>query len=114
MYEFFNCEETVWFVVVLFEVYVRILLNIFFSISNDILKISGVYKGRDCVEKHALFLDYCISFVCKFYFENVCLLLKSTSFLHMYNDFETNCDYSGEDFKVINDSYLQYCVTKFE
>ena len=38
------------FVVVLSEVCIRILLNIFYSISNDILKMSSEYKGRDCAE----------------------------------------------------------------
>ena len=38
------------FVVVLSEVCIRILLNIFYSISNDILKMSSEYKRRDCAE----------------------------------------------------------------
>ena len=76
--------------------------------------MSDEYKERDCAQQHVLFLDYYISFVRKFYFENVCLLLKLTSFLHIYNDFEIKYNYSDESFKIIKDSYLQYCVKKFE
>ena len=100
------------FVVVLSEVCVRILLNIFYSISNDILKIPGKYKGMDSIEQHALFLDYCVKFVRKFYFENICPLLKSTAFSYMFYNFEKNYDCSGENFKNVNDSYLQYCKKK--
>ena len=74
----------------------------------------GEYKGRDSANQRELFLDYCVDFVRTFYFQNICLLLKSTSFLHMYNDFEINYDYFGENFEIINDSYLQYCMKKFE
>ena len=91
------------FVVVLSEVYVRILFNILYEISNDILKIPGEYTGRDSAERRELFLDYCVNFVRTFYFENVCLLLKSASFLRMHKDVEINCDYLGENFKIIND-----------
>ena len=100
------------FVVVLSEVCVRILLNIFYSISNDIPKIPGKYKGMDSIEQHALFLDYCVKFVRKFYFENICPLLKSTAFSYMFYNFEKNYDCSGENFKNVNDSYLQYCKKK--
>ena len=102
------------FVVVLSEVYVRILFNILYESFNDILKMPGEYKGRDSAERHGLFLDYYVSFVRTFYFENVCPLLKSASFLCIYKNFEVNHDYSGENFKIINDSYLQYCIRKFE
>ena len=91
------------FVVVLSEVYVRILFNILYEISNDILKIPGEYTGRDSAERRELFLDYCVNFVRTFYFENVRLLLKSASFLRMHKDVEINCDYLGENFKIIND-----------
>ena len=37
-------------VIVLSEMYVRILLNIFYSISNDTLKMPGEYKGMDSIE----------------------------------------------------------------
>ena len=67
-------------VVALSKVYVRILTNVFYSISNDILQMTGEYKGRDIVEQHSLFLDYSVSFICTFYFENVCMLLKTFSF----------------------------------
>ena len=102
------------FFVVLSEVYVRILLNIFYSISNEIRKMPGEYKGMDSIERHALFLDYCVKFVRKFYFENICPLLKSTAFSYMINNFEINYDYSCENFKTVNDSYLQYCKKKFD
>ena len=102
------------FVVVSSEVYARILLNIFYSISNDILKIPGKYKGMDSIERHALFLDYCVKFARKFYFENICPLLKLTAFSYMFYNFEINYDYSGENFKTVKDSYLQYCKKKFD
>ena len=102
------------FVVVLSEVYARILLNIFYSSSNDKLKIPGKYKGMDSIERHALFLDYCVKFVRKFYFENICPLIKSTAFSYMFYNFEINYDYSGENFKTVNDSYLQYCKKTFD
>ena len=38
------------FVVVLSEVYVRILFNILYEVSKDILKMPGEYKGRDSAE----------------------------------------------------------------
>ena len=38
------------FVVVLSGVYVRILFNILYEISNDIRKTTGEYKGRDSAE----------------------------------------------------------------
>ena len=37
-------------VIVLSEVYVRILLNIFYSISSDTLKMPGEYKGMNSIE----------------------------------------------------------------
>ena len=42
-------------VVALSKVYVRILTNVFYSISNDILQMTGEYKGRDIVQQHCLF-----------------------------------------------------------
>ena len=76
----------------------------------------GEYKGRDSAEWRELFLDYRVSFVRTFYFDNVCPLLKQPLFAHvrMYKDFEIKYDYSGENFKLINDSYLRYCINKFE
>ena len=72
--------------------------------------MSGEYKERDCAEQQALFLDYCVGFVRK-----ECLLpFKSTFFLYMYNDFEINYDCSGEGYKIIIDSYMQYSVKKIE
>ena len=100
--------------VVLSEVYIRILFNIFYKISNNTPNMPGEYKGRYSAERRELFLDYCVSFVRTFYFENVCLLLKSASFLRICKDFEINYDYSGQNFKIINDSYLQYCIKKSE
>ena len=67
-------------VVVLSEVYVRILFNILYEVSKDILKMPGEYKGRDSAEWRELFLDYRVSFVRTFYFDNVCPLLKSAFF----------------------------------
>ena len=64
------------FIVILSGMYVSNLFNILYEISNDILKTPGEYKGRDSSERCELFLDYCVSFVRTFYFENVCLLLK--------------------------------------
>ena len=101
-------------VVALSEVYVRILTNVFYSISNDILQMTGEYKERDIVEQYSLFLDYSVNFTRAFYFGNVCMLLKSISFLRMYKDFAVNYDYLGENLKIINDFYLQYCKKKFE
>ena len=39
-------------VVALSEVYVRILTNVFYSISNDILQMTGDYETRDIAEQH--------------------------------------------------------------
>ena len=64
------------FAVILSGMYVSNLFNILYEISNDILKTPGEYKGRDSSERRELFLDYCVSFVRTFYFENVCPLLK--------------------------------------
>ena len=94
------------FVVVLSGVYVRILFNILYEISIDIRKTPGEYKGRDSAEWRELFLDYCVSFVRTFYFENVCLLLHSVSFLRMYKDFEINCGYSDEN--IVLKKFEQY------
>ena len=66
------------------------------------------------LEKHDLFLDYSIRFVGAFCFDNVCLLLKLTLFLHMYREFELNVDCSGENLKIIDNSYLQHCIKKFK
>ena len=60
---------------VAFLVYVRILTNIFYSISNDILQMPGKYNGRDIAEQQDLFLNYSVSFIQTFYFENICPLL---------------------------------------
>ena len=49
------------------EVYVRILTNVFYSISNDILQMTGDYKTRDIAEQHSLFLDYSVNFIRAFY-----------------------------------------------
>ena len=100
--------------VFLSEVYVRILINIFYSVSNDILQMPGRYKGRDVAEQHDLFSDYFVSFICTSYIENVCPLLKPTCLLHMYKVFEIKYDYSGENLMIFNDSCLQYCVKKFK
>ena len=102
------------FVVVLSEVNGRILFNILYNISNDIFKMPREYKGRDSAGRRELLLDYCVSFVRTFYFDNVCPLLKPTCFLRMYMDFEINYDYFGENLNIINDSYLQYCVKEIE
>ena len=74
----------------------------------------GKYKGRDIAEQHDLFLDYFVSFICTWYFENVCPLLKPTCLLHMYKVFEIKYDYSCENLMIFNDSRLQYCVKKFK
>ena len=68
------------FVVVLSEVNVRILFNILYNISNDILKMPREYKVRGSAGRRELFLDYCVSFVRTFYTDNVCPLLKPTVF----------------------------------
>ena len=54
-------------VVALSEVYVRILTNVFYSISNDILQMTRDYKTRDIAEQHSLFLDYSVNFIRAFY-----------------------------------------------
>ena len=54
-------------VVALSEVYVRILTNVFYSISNDILQMTGDYETRDIAEQHSLFLDYSVNFIRAFY-----------------------------------------------
>ena len=50
----------------------------------------GEYKAMDSIERHALLLDYCVKFVRKCYFENICPLLKLTAFSYMFNNFEIN------------------------
>ena len=111
---FFIVKNPAELVVALPEVYVRLLTNVFYSVSNDILQMTGEYKERDIVEQYSLFLDYSVNFTRAFYFGDVCMLLKPISFLRMYKDFAVNHDYLGENLKIINDFYLQYCKKKFE
>ena len=99
------------------EVYVRILTNMFYSISNEILQIKGKCESLSistCLEKRDLFLDYSIRFFRAFYFEDVSLLLKTTLFSVLLEKFELNVDYCIDNIKVINNSYLQYCIKKFK
>lgn len=82
---FFVVKNPTDVVIVLSEVYVRILTNILYSISNDILQMKGEYNVLPTrLEKRDLFLDYSIRFISAFYFDNVCSLLKLALFLHMY------------------------------
>ena len=54
-----------------------------------------------------------VPFLCSYsYFENVCPLFKANLFFCVYKDFEINYDYSGENLKIINNFYLQYCLKK--
>ena len=101
--------------IVLSKVCARILTNIFYSISNDILQMKGEYEVLSTqFEKRCLFVDYSIRSMRTFYFHNVCLLLKPTLFSHLYENFEVNADYSGENLKIINKSYLGHCIKKFK
>ena len=94
------------------EVYVRILTNIFYSISNEVLQMKGESLSTR-LEKRDLFLDYSIRFIRGFYFD-VCLLLKKTLFSVMFEQFELNVDFCTENLKIINYFYLQYCIKKFK
>ena len=101
--------------IVLSKVCARILTNIFYSISNDILQMKGEYEVLSTqFEKRCLFVDYSIRSMRTFYFHNFCLLLKPTLFSHLYENFEVNTDYSGENLKIINKSYLGHCIKKFK
>lgn len=82
---FFVVKNPTDVVIVLSEVYVRILTNILYSISNDILQMKGEGDVLSTqLEKRDLFLDYSIRFISAFYFDNVYSLLKLALFLHMY------------------------------
>ena len=115
MCAFFVARDSADFVVTLSEVYVRILTNIFYSISSEILEMKGENESLSTdLEKRDLFLDYSIRFIRAFYFDDVCLLLKTTLFSVILKQFESNVDYCSENLKIINNSYLQYCLKKFK
>ena len=48
--------------------------------------MKGEYVLSTRLEKRDLFLDYSTRFIGAFCFDNVCLLLKLTLFLHMYRE----------------------------
>ena len=92
------------------EVYVRILSNQIVLISNDLLHTSdGKKETKYGTTKQDLFLDSCANFIRCFYFD-ICELLRPSGFLHIYENFVPNVDYSAETFKILNKSYLEYCV----
>ena len=95
-------------IVFLSEVYVRILTSEVVSISNDLLHLPGNY---DLIKygssKDDLFLDSCTNFICCFYFD-MCRLLRPSGFVHMYENFAPNVDYSAKTFEIINKFYLEY------
>ena len=114
--KFFVAKDSADLIVALSEVYVRILTNIFYSISNKILQMKGECESLSIstrLEKRDLFLDYSIRFIRGFYFD-VCLLLKKTLFSVMFEQFELNVDFCTENLKIINYFYLQYCIKKFK
>ena len=89
---FFVARDSDDLVFVLSEVYVRILTNIFYSISNEIFQMKGEYESLSTrYEKRDLSLDYLIRFISAFYFDDVCLLLKTTLFSVMFEQFEFKC-----------------------
>ena len=114
--KFFVAKDSADLIVALSEVYVRILTNIFYSISNKILQMKGECESLSIstrLEKRDLFLDYSIRFLHAFYFDDVSLLLKTTLFSVMFElKFELNVNYYSDNIKVINSSYLQYCINK--
>ena len=96
-------------IVFLSEVYVRILSNQVFLISNDVLRSPGKYGlAKYGPSKRDLLFDSCVNFICCFYFD-MCKLLRLSGFFHIYENFAPNVDYSPETFKIINKSYLGYC-----
>ena len=87
------------------EVYVKILVNQIVLISN----FPGKYDlAKFDSTKHDLFILKS-SFIRCFYFD-VCKLLRLSGFIHIHKHFAPNVDYLTETFKIINKSYLDYCV----
>ena len=100
-------------IVFLSEVYVRILTNQVISISNKLLHLPGKCDlTKYSSSKRDLFWDSCVNFFWCFHFD-MCQLLRSSGFFHMYESFPPDVDYSAETFKIINKSYLKYCAKKF-
>ena len=99
-------------VVYLSEVYVRILTNQIVSISNDLLSMSGEQNLSTIRDKCDMFVDSSVESICSFYFD-MCKLLRPETFVYMYDNFVPNVDHSAETFKIINKSYLEYYLKKF-
>ena len=91
-------------IVSLSEVCVRILIDQVVSIFNFPGKFDLTLFDSTTRD---LFLDCCITFICFLYFD-VCKLLRPSGL-----NFAPNVDYSAETFKIINKSYLDYCIKMF-
>lgn len=91
------------------EVCVRILTNQLISISNDISRMIGEYGLSKLSEKGNLFLDYSFIFICPFYFDHICKLLKPSGFQYMNEKFVPDVDYWAKRFKIIK-YYLEFVL----
>ena len=92
----------------------RLIINHIVDISND---LACLYSCHDVASDHvrrltSLYLRQTVKNIQVFYTEN-CAYLKPDVFVYLYSSFKHHVHYSFDNFKIINQHYLEHLKKKF-
>ena len=95
------------------EVLVRILANLFYSVSDDFkYDYSTDIFTKKFGKKKEFFLDQCSHFIQEF-FKGMTRVIQSHQFEIMSLTFKPDIDYLTRYIRIVNDKYIEHCEKKF-